>query len=127
MGVEGPGVGGVGYGTLSLGVDVNVGGAETQFGVEGAGLGTVGYGISSIGEATESMAAGGEYGLQQQTTITTTTTNMDVGLASTIQPGFLPSAYETTVQNPFKQASHINILYNFILFNLLEKINFNND
>ena len=62
----------------------------------------MGYGTSQIG-TTGALATYGqtEFGGAQTTTITTTTTtttNFDTGLASTIQPGFLPSAYASSVQ-----------------------------
>ena len=97
-----------------MGVGASVG-AGAQFGIEGSSEGGVGYGTSAIGATTsESVAIGGgaEYNLGGQTTTkttttttTTTTTNIegDNGLVSTIQPGFLPSAYESTVQNPLEQ------------------------
>ena len=91
--MEGPGVGGVGYGTASMGVAAT----SSQLGVEGAGDSGVGvgYGTSAIG-ATSSME--GEFGQ------TTTTTNIEGnGLASTIQSDFLPNAYSSTVENPLEQ------------------------
>ena len=99
FGVEGPGVGGVGYGTTSMGVAIgDATSSGAQFGIEGSGVGGVGYGTSAIG-TTESSTTYGQTefgGAQTTTTTTTTTTNIDGGLASTIQPGFLPSAYAST-------------------------------
>ena len=72
----------------------------------------MGYGTSAIGGTTESMSIGGagaEFGLGGQTTTTTTkttttTTNVegDAGLASTLQPGFLPSTFASTTDNPLE-------------------------
>ena len=103
FGVEGPGVGGVGYGTASMGVagmTTTTSTTGAQYGVEGAGVGGVGYGTSQIGTTEASATYGqtefGEAQTTRTTTTTTTTTNVnriDTGLASTIQPDFLPSAY----------------------------------
>ena len=93
-----------------MGIDTSEGVGGTKFGVEGAGVGGVGYGTSAIGATNESINVGGgaAYNLEGQTTTTTTTTTTtniggDNGLVSTIQPGFLPSAYASSIQNPLEQ------------------------
>ena len=87
---------------MTTGTSTTVTGA--QFGVEGPGVGGVGYGTSQMGTTSSATYGQTEYGGAQQTTTTTTTTTttnvegMDTGLASTLQPGYLPSAYDSSVQ-----------------------------